>query len=62
MGGRGLHQAQAGVESAVSEHNNSDHGYRLFGTASPGFTESSGMKSKMDYLSHSTVLGLRVGF
>jgi opacity protein-like surface antigen len=56
------YQVQAGVDFAVSDHFSFDLGYRLFGTASPGFTESTGLKSKMDYLSHSAVLGLRVGF
>jgi opacity protein-like surface antigen len=56
------YQVQAGVDFAVSDNFSFDLGYRLFGTSSPGFTESSGLKSKMDYLSHSAVLGLRVGF
>jgi opacity protein-like surface antigen len=56
------YQVQAGADFSVSEHFSFDLGYRLFGTSSPGFTESSGMKSKMDYLSHSAVLGLRIGF
>jgi opacity protein-like surface antigen len=55
-------QVQTGVDVAVSDHLSFDLGYRFFGSAAPRFSESKGLKSSMDYLSHSAVLGLRVGF
>jgi opacity protein-like surface antigen len=56
------YQLGAGVDVALTDHLNLDLGYRLFSCARPKFTESNGHKFEMDYLSHSVVLGLRVGF
>ena len=56
------YQALTGMDVAVSDHLSLDLGYRFFGTTGATFTESAGLKSKMEYLNHSVVLGLRVGF
>jgi len=56
------YQLGAGIDVALTDHLNIDLGYRLFSSSRPKFTESNGNKFEMDYLSHSAVLGLRVGF
>lgn len=56
------YQVLTGIDVSVSDHLSFDLGYRLFGSASPRFTESDGLKSRMEYLNHTVLLGLRVGF
>lgn len=56
------YQVQAGFDIALTNHFSLDLGYRFFSTIRPAFTESNGRTFKMDYLNHSAVLGLRVGF
>jgi len=56
------YQLAGGVDIALTDHLNLDLGYRFFGTAQPKFTEADGKTFKMDYLCHSAVLGLRLGF
>jgi len=56
------YQLGAGVEYALTDRLSFDLGYRYFSTTSPRFTETDGSKFGMDYVSHSAVLGLRVGF
>lgn len=56
------YQIQAGVDATVSDYLSVDLGYRFFGTTGSDYTESNGLKSRMEYFSHSIVLGLRVGF
>lgn len=56
------YQLAGGIDIALTDHLNLDLGYRFFGAARPKFTEANGQTFKMDYLSHSAVLGLRVGF
>jgi opacity protein-like surface antigen len=56
------YQLGAGVDFALTDHLNLDLGYRLFSSSNPKFTEANGHKFEMDYLSHSAVFGLRVGF
>ncbi len=56
------YQLGAGIDVALTDHLNLDLGYRFFNSMRPAFTEANGRTFKMDYLSHSAVLGLRVGF
>jgi opacity protein-like surface antigen len=56
------YQLGAGVDVALTDHLNLDLGYRFFSSTRPAFTEAAGHTFKMDYTSHSAVLGLRVGF
>jgi opacity protein-like surface antigen len=56
------YQLGAGIDVALTDHLNLDLGYRLFSSSRPKFTEASGHKFEMDYINHSAVLGLRVGF
>ena len=56
------YQVGGGIDFALSEHLNLDLGYRLFSSSKPKFTDATGQKFEMDYLSHTAVLGLRVGF
>lgn len=56
------YQVQTGVDLMVSDHLSFDLGYRFFGTTGSRFTETNGLKSRMEYFSHSVVLGVRVGF
>jgi len=55
-------QAGLGVDFALTKHLSIDLGYRFFGTSRPEFKEADGHTFKMDYFSHSTVLGLCLGF
>jgi opacity protein-like surface antigen len=56
------YQVGGGVDIALTDHLNLDLGYRYFSSARPRFTEANGHAFEMDYVSHSGVLGLRVGF
>ena len=56
------YQAGCGIDVTLTDHLNLDLGYRFFSSAKPTFTEATGNSFKMDYLNHSVVLGLRVGF
>ncbi|HXE94951.1 MAG TPA: outer membrane beta-barrel protein [Dongiaceae bacterium] len=56
------YQVGGGVDLALTDHLNLDLGYRYFSSARPRFTEAGGRKFEMDYVSHSAVVGLRVGF
>ena len=56
------YQLGAGVDFALTDYLNLDLGYRFFGSARPKFTEVNGHKFEMNYVSHSAVLGLRLGF
>ena len=56
------YQLGGGIDFALTQHLNLDLGYRLFSSSKPTFTDVNGNKFKMDYLSHSAVLGLRFGF
>ena len=55
-------QLGAGIDYALSNRLNLDLGYRFFSSTRPRFSEVNGSAFKMDYLNHSVVLGLRVGF
>jgi opacity protein-like surface antigen len=56
------YQLGLGVDYALTERLSLDLGYRFFSSTRPKFSEASGPAFKMDYLNHSVVLGLRVGF
>ncbi len=56
------YQVGCGVDYALTDSLGLDLGYRFFGTPPPKFTEANGSKFTADYISHSIVLGLRVGF
>ena len=56
------YQFGTGLDYALSDRLSLDLGYRFFGSFRPQFTEANGTKFKMDYYSHSAVLGLRWGF
>lgn len=56
------YQLGGGVEIALTDNLCLDLGYRYFSSAKPEFTEASGVKFKMDYISHNAILGLRFGF
>jgi len=56
------YQLGTGVDFALTDYLNFDLGYRFFGTTQPRFTEVNGRTLKMEYFSHSAMLGLRVGF
>lgn len=56
------YQLGAGCEFAMTDRLSLDLGYRYFGTGRPKFDEGNGQVFKMDYISQSVVLGLKVGF
>ena len=56
------YQAGGGVDYALTDALRLDLGYRFFSSTRPEFTEANGQKFKMDYYSHSVILGLRLGF
>jgi len=56
------YQLGCGVDVALTDHLNLDLGYRFFSSSKPKFTEINGYTFEMDYISHSAVFGLRVGF
>ena len=56
------YQLGTGIDFALTDNLSLDLGYRFFNSTKPKFTEVNGQTFKMDYFSHSAVLGLRVGF
>jgi opacity protein-like surface antigen len=57
------YQVQTGLDIALSKNFSLDFGYRYFSTARPTFREATGgRKFTLDYINHSAVFGLRVGF
>jgi opacity protein-like surface antigen len=56
------YQFGAGVEVALTHSLTLDLGYRLFSSAKPKFTQADGAELKTEYLSHSAMAGLRLGF
>jgi opacity protein-like surface antigen len=57
------YQVQAGLDIALAKHFSLDLGYRYFSTARPTFREATGNRTfTLDYVNHSAVLGLRIGF
>jgi opacity protein-like surface antigen len=56
------YQLGAGVDFALSKSFSLDLGYRFFNSVRPRFTEANGSTFKMDYFSHSAILGMRYGF
>jgi len=56
------YQLGAGCEYALTDKLSLDLGYRYFNASHSKFTEVNGQKFEMDYVSHSVVLGLKVGF
>ncbi len=56
------YQFGAGFDFALTKRLSLDLGYRFFSSTRPRLDEASGESFKMDYLNHSVVLGMRVGF
>lgn len=56
------YQVGTGVDLAVTDRVTLDLGYRFFGCSQPKFGESNGQKFKIDYFSHSVIVGVRLGF
>ncbi|MBK5276182.1 MAG: porin family protein [Desulfuromonadales bacterium] len=56
------YQLGVGIDLALTSYLNLDIGYRFFNSTKPTFTEVDGNSFKMDYFSHSAVLGMRFGF
>ena len=56
------YQLGAGVDYALSDALSLDLGYRFFSSMRPKFTETTDHEFDIGYLSHSVVLGLRLGF
>lgn len=56
------YQLGLGIDYTLTKYLSADLGYRFFGTLRPKFTEANGQSLKMDYFSHSAMLGLRFGF
>ncbi len=56
------YQFGGGIDFAISDHLNLDLGYRFFSSIRPAFSEANGRKFEMEYINHSALLGLRVGF
>lgn len=56
------YQLGAGIDVSLTDYLNLDLGYRLFSCTKPNFTEATGRKFEMDYISHGALLGLRLGF
>jgi opacity protein-like surface antigen len=56
------YQLGIGADIPLTPSLSLDLGYRFFGTARPEFTAADGSKFKTRYLSHSALLGLRLGF
>jgi opacity protein-like surface antigen len=56
------YQLGIGADIPLTSSLSLDLGYRFFGTARPEFTAVDGSKFKTRYLSHSALLGLRLGF
>jgi opacity protein-like surface antigen len=56
------YQVGTGFDLALGQALSLDFGYRFFATIPPKFTEAGGEKFESEYVSHSAVLGLRLGF
>ena len=56
------YQFGAGFEIELTQFLALDLGYRLFNSTKAKFTEANGDEVKTEYLSHSAMLGLRLGF
>ena len=56
------YQFGAGVDLSLTESLTLDLGYRLFSTVKAKLKEANGEEFKMEYLSHSAMLGLRLSF
>lgn len=56
------YQFGGGVELELTRFLSLDFGYRLFSTAKAKFKEADGNEFRTGYLSHSAMLGLRLGF
>lgn len=56
------YQFGGGVDVALTDQLTMDIGYRFFSSTRPTFTEVNGLKFKLQYSSHSAVIGLRWGF
>lgn len=56
------YQLGAGIDLSLTDSISLDFGYRFFSSTKPSFTETNGRKFDIDYMSHSAMLGLRVGF
>ncbi len=55
-------QLGAGIDYALTDYLNVDLGYRFFSSSKPTFTEVNGHTFAMNYVNHTAVIGLRVGF
>lgn len=56
------YQVGTGIELSLAKYLSLDLGYRFFSSIRPAFNETDVKKLKMDYLNHSVVFGMRVGF
>ena len=56
------YQLGCGVDVALSEKLTLDFGYRFFSSSKAEFSETNGEKFDLSYLSHSAMVGLRLGF
>ena len=56
------YQFGVGADIAITESLTFDLGYRLFNTVKAKLKEANGEEFKMEYLSHSAMLGLRLSF
>lgn len=56
------YQLGIGCEYRLTDSLSLDLGYRYFGSSRPEFSEENGGSFKMDYASHSLVLGVKAGF
>lgn len=56
------YQFGAGLSVELTHSLTLDFGYRLFSSTKPKFTTADGDEVKTEYLSHSAMLGLRLGF
>lgn len=56
------YQLGIGADIPLTQFLSLDLGYRFFGTTRPEFKTPDGGKFKVDYFSHSALVGLRVGF
>lgn len=56
------YQLGGGIDVALSESLTLDIGYRFFNSIKPQFTERNGDRFETNYLNHSVIFGLRMGF
>ena len=56
------YQLGVGCEYGLTDSLSLDFGYRYFGSSRPKLSEENGKSFKMDYATHSLVLGVKVGF